>query len=76
MVMPDGISGFELARRLMAQKTGLKVIYSTGYSLEMADRDATLQPTDHFLPKPYTPEKLAAAVRACLDDETPILTPA
>jgi two-component system NtrC family sensor kinase len=76
MVMPDGISGFELARRLSAQKTGLKVIYSTGYSLEMADRDAALQPTDHFLSKPYTPEKLAAAVRNCLDGDAQIATPA
>jgi two-component system NtrC family sensor kinase len=76
MVMPDGISGFELARRLMAQKTGLKVIYSTGYSLEMADRDAALQPSDHFLSKPYTPEKLAAAVRTCLDGDPQIATPA
>jgi two-component system, NtrC family, sensor kinase len=67
MVMPGGISGYELAQRLLAQKTGLKVIYSTGYSLEMADRDAVLQPTDHFLSKPYTPEKLATAVRNCLD---------
>lgn len=67
MVMPDGVSGYDLARRLQSQKTGLKVIYSTGYSLEMADRDAVLQAGDHFLPKPYTPEKLATLVRGCLD---------
>ncbi|MEK7781775.1 MAG: response regulator [Verrucomicrobiota bacterium] len=67
LVMPDGISGHDLARRLQAQKTGLKVIYSSGYSLELADRDAVLQSGDHFLPKPYTPEKLATLVRGCLD---------
>jgi two-component system, NtrC family, sensor kinase len=70
MVMPDGVSGYDLAQRLKSQKTGLKVIYSTGYSLEMADRDAVLQAGDHFLPKPYTPEKLATLVRSCLDGGT------
>lgn len=69
MVMPDGVSGYDLAHRLQAQKTGLKVIYCSGYSLEMADRDAVLQEGDHFLPKPYTPEKLANMVRGCLDDK-------
>ena len=67
LVMPGGVSGHDLARRLLAEKTGLKVIYSSGYSLEMADRDAVLQEGDHFLPKPYTPEKLATMVRGCLD---------
>jgi CheY-like chemotaxis protein len=67
MVMPDGVSGYDLAQRLQAEKTGLKVIYSSGYSLEMVNRDAVLQPGDHFLPKPYTPEKLAKMVRRCLD---------
>jgi PAS domain S-box-containing protein len=35
MVMPDGISGRELAERLLAEKPGLKVIYSSGYSDDM-----------------------------------------
>jgi len=70
LVMPDGVSGHDLAQRLLAQKTGLKVIYCSGYSLELADRDAVLQPGDHFLPKPYTPEKLATLVRGCLDGKS------
>jgi two-component system, NtrC family, sensor kinase len=69
MVMPGGLSGYQLAHRLLAQKTGLKVIYTTGYSLEMADRDAALLPTDYLLTKPFTPEKLAAIVRNCLDGQ-------
>lgn len=73
MVMPDGVSGYELARRLKAQKAGLKVIYSTGYSLEMPDHDAVMQAGDHFLPKPYTPEKLATLVRGCLDGGARVL---
>jgi CheY-like chemotaxis protein len=70
MVMPDGVSGYDLGQRLQAQKTGLKVIYSSGYSLELADRDAVLQAADRFLSKPYTPEKLATMVRSCLDAKT------
>ena len=70
MVMPDGVSGHDLAQRLQTQKTGLKVIYSSGYSLELADRDTVMQTGDHFLPKPYTPEKLATMIRDCLDGQS------
>jgi signal transduction histidine kinase/CheY-like chemotaxis protein len=44
MVMPDEITGFELAKRLTALKPALKVIYSTGYSPEALDQDLNLDP--------------------------------
>jgi len=71
MVMPDGISGPELATRLLSSKPNLKVIYSSGYSKELAMREGLLDDTLHFLPKPYTPVKLASAVRHCLDGKSP-----
>ena len=46
-----------------------RAIFCSGYSLEVADRDALLVETDNFLPKPYTPDKLANLVRTCLDGE-------
>jgi CheY-like chemotaxis protein len=67
MVMPDGVSGSELASRLQSVRSDLKVIYSSGYSRELAARKGLLEDSFHFLPKPYTPAKLADAVRACLD---------
>ncbi|MBI3414445.1 MAG: PAS domain S-box protein [Verrucomicrobia bacterium] len=67
MVMPEGISGRELAEHLTAKKPGLKIIYSSGYSAEMAGQDLTLREGFNFLQKPYDPMKLAQTVRESLD---------
>ena len=67
MVMPHGISGRELAERLLAERPTLKVIYSSGYSLAVVGTDMVLQEGINFLQKPYHPRKLAQAVRDCLD---------
>jgi DNA-binding NarL/FixJ family response regulator len=56
-----------LARRLQAERPGLKVLFMSGYSAEWAGREAELQPTEKFLPKPCPPDQLLQAVRACLD---------
>jgi CheY-like chemotaxis protein len=67
MVMPGGVSGRELARRVQGEKPSLKVIYSTGYSTEISGADGVLEEGLNLISKPYTPEKLTAMVRACLD---------
>jgi PAS domain S-box-containing protein len=67
MVMPRGISGRELARRLQADRTDLKVLYMTGYSAELAGRELIPQPGQNFLQKPFQADVLLAAVRRCLD---------
>ena len=76
MVMPDGVSGRELAQRLQTAKPQLKVLFSSGYSTELADPQALLQAGQNFLPKPYTPAMLADTVRKCLDAEPLRLSPA
>jgi two-component system cell cycle sensor histidine kinase/response regulator CckA len=68
MKMPGGISGQDLAARLQAAKPALKVIFTSGYSLEAADGDLVLQTGINFLSKPYQPAKLARMIRACLDE--------
>jgi signal transduction histidine kinase/CheY-like chemotaxis protein len=67
VVMPQQISGLELADRLIKEKNELKVIYTSGYSIELLDRHFGSRPEVNFLPKPYHPLKLAEAVRTCLD---------
>jgi two-component system, cell cycle sensor histidine kinase and response regulator CckA len=67
MVMPDGMSGGELAAQLKKRNPGLKVIYSSGYSPETLGRDFS-QGENIFLSKPYHPPQLARTVRQCLDD--------
>ena len=43
MVMPDGISGRQLAEKLKADNPQLKVIYTTGYSPDLMGKDVALQ---------------------------------
>jgi two-component system, cell cycle sensor histidine kinase and response regulator CckA len=67
MVMPGGIMGSELAKRLTSRSPRLKVIYTSGYSRGMAGKDASVLEGRNFLPKPYSIGKLAHFVRECLD---------
>lgn len=67
MMMPEGISGRDLAKELQAQKNNLKVIYTSGYSVEILEKDFAMQGGSRFLPKPYQPQKLAQTIRDCLD---------
>ncbi|MGC3960516.1 MAG: ATP-binding protein [Verrucomicrobiota bacterium] len=70
MVMPDGVSGRELAQQLRAEKPALKVLFSSGYSTDLVGKNTHLQDGKNFLPKPYNPEKLANTVRKCLDTDS------
>lgn len=67
MVMPDSVTGRELAERLQKQKPGLKVIYTSGYPQKAADAGFMLQEGVNFLSKPYGTRQLAHAVRERLD---------
>jgi CheY-like chemotaxis protein len=67
MVMPEGMTGSEVAAQLRKRKPELKVIFTSGYSAEVIGKD--LSHSDMaFLPKPYLPPQLAQMVRQCLDD--------
>jgi len=70
LVMPEGISGRELAARLLAEKPGLKVIYSSGYTDDMLGENSPLRNNPNFLEKPFVPHKLLKRVRDCLDGVT------
>jgi len=67
MVMPDGISGRELADMLLLDNPDLKIIYTSGYSPGMAGKDTALLVGFNFLAKPYPPSRLAEVVRLCLN---------
>jgi len=66
MVMPDGISGKALAEKLLAQKPGLKVIYTSGYSIDLVHKNFALKQGFNFVPKPFHPVALTRAVHDCL----------
>jgi PAS domain S-box-containing protein len=67
LVMPGAMGGQELARRLLAEQPRLKVIYTSGYSVETAGRELHLRPGERFIQKPYNPEALLQTIRESLD---------
>jgi CheY-like chemotaxis protein len=67
MVMPDGMNGKKLAELLMRENPRLKVIYTSGYSADIAGKDLPLEEGLNFLAKPFETHKLAQTVRNCLD---------
>jgi PAS domain S-box-containing protein len=67
MIMPEGLTGLELTERLRAAKPGLKAIISSGYSAEIAQKDAIDKAGVIYLAKPYEAQTLTEVVRRCLD---------
>ena len=68
VVMPGGMSGRDLAEKLLTDRPGLKVIYTSGHSFDYIGGDTPLHDGINFLQKPYRPLKLAQTIRACLDN--------
>jgi CheY-like chemotaxis protein len=66
MVMPEGMTGHDLALQLRRRKPELKLIFTSGYSAEVMGIDFG-QTDAAFLSKPYLPSVLAQLVRQCLD---------
>jgi len=67
MVMPGGMTGRQLAERLIAAKPALKVIFTSGYSEDFVSKGFSLVEGVNFLQKPYAAGKLLGTIRACLD---------
>lgn len=67
VVLPGSVSGLELARELLREKPGLKVIYTSGYFEAQFPTSQELVEGENFLPKPYRPRQLAEMIRALLD---------
>ena len=67
MVMPDGMTGCQLAERLRADVPKLPVIYTSGHSAGVPGTQLADVEERHFLGKPYRPSKLLEMVRGCLD---------
>jgi two-component system, cell cycle sensor histidine kinase and response regulator CckA len=70
VVMPNGVSGRELAEQILADNPRVKVIYTSGYPIDVLGRDFTPKEGLVFLQKPYKPTTLARTVRECLDSNT------
>lgn len=63
MIMPDGLSGRELADRLHEDCRDLKVIYMSGYCLDVAGQRIPARPGVDFLAKPFEPKELLQCIK-------------
>ena len=69
VVMPGGMSGRQLAVRLLASHPRQKIIFTSGYNVEETNTDFFRRGGAVFLQKPYTRTDLVRAVRECLDKQ-------
>jgi CheY-like chemotaxis protein len=67
MMMPEGITGLDLAEMLKKEKPDLKVIISSGYNMELAGQGAQAAGGMLYLQKPCELEVLSRSIRKCLD---------
>jgi CheY-like chemotaxis protein len=68
IMMPEGLSGFELADTLQSRQPRLRALFTSGYSGEHAGRERTLREGQNFLQKPAAIHHLLQTVRRVLDN--------
>jgi PAS domain S-box-containing protein len=66
VVMPGGVSGFDIARWVKQHKPQLKILLTSGFAPEMANHGAALPADITLLRKPYKQADLARAIRETL----------
>jgi len=67
MKMPEGISGMELAEKMVAEQPALRVIFTSGYSDDIVSPESLERNNARFLPKPYSYADLTHLVRKALN---------
>jgi len=68
MVMPAGVSGVDLANKLLAQRSQLRVVFASGYTVDDISTDFLSRNNNaRFLQKPYTRGALARTIREAID---------
>jgi CheY-like chemotaxis protein len=65
LIMPGGMSGFDLVQRAREFLPDLKVLLTTGYAAETDSMLADIK--EQILKKPYKKQQLAQALRSVLD---------
>lgn len=74
VVMP-GLNGRELADRLCASRRETKVIYMSGHVAEVVGDYGVRVPSDSFVAKPFTTERLVGKIREKLGSRSPFSRP-
>jgi PAS domain S-box-containing protein len=75
IVMPDGMNGRALAARIRSDRPGLPVVFTSGYSAEIAGRELTLEKGQTFLQKPASRSLLLETLRTTIEEAAAARTP-
>ncbi len=67
VIMPEGMSGIDLAEEIQHNHKGIRVLLMSGYPISEIDEDGTLEERFVLLRKPYTNDELAAAVKTAIE---------
>jgi two-component system, cell cycle sensor histidine kinase and response regulator CckA len=72
VIMPEGVTGRELAEQLRIDNPKLKVIFTSGYSGDILGHDTEFvrQSNSRFVAKPCAPQVLLHTIRQYLDNVT------
>jgi PAS domain S-box-containing protein len=74
VVMPE-MNGRDLAAQLHEISPQLRCLYMSGYTADVIACHGVLEKALDFIQKPFSPEELAAKVRAILDQGLPVAPP-
>jgi PAS domain S-box-containing protein len=69
IVMPEGMTGYELAGLARDCRPGLKILFTSGYTAIGAGQEHDSRTGGPLLSKPYRKRDLAHFIRAALDEE-------
>jgi len=77
VVMPEGMTGRQLAEQMLLQQPGLKVIFMSGYSGDILEQGTEFvrRISARFLAKPFSASDLLLLVRKSLDQGRPVPAP-
>ena len=67
MIMPEGLSGKDIAQRFKSELPGIRIIFMSGYSADIAGTDFAPAEGDYFIGKPFEMHALATVIRKSLD---------
>lgn len=71
IVMPEGMTGADLAREIRRDSPSCPILFTSGYAPEAARQDVELREGVNFLPKPLTAARLLSVVARALSAAGP-----
>lgn len=67
VIMP-GMNGYELAERVVAQNSQIRILLASGYAGKSLPKNAQFRFSNNLITKPYNQSELARSVRTVLDE--------